>query len=320
MSMKARLIVGMSLFVVAGFNLYGGLDGSLMLSLSADRTEFRAAAEAVFYSSGDQIDYNASLTGSVNVEQTTPAVNYEFPVDRRGSYGDILEGPTEFGACYYSSMQVTGDPWGPFNSETRTWNAGPACYTTQPPPHGDPPPEFINPGSPIILSLGGSYSLSGANDPVVFDIDGDGLPDSMGWTARGSNDVFLALDRNDDGRINNGRELFGDATILRNGSEAGNGFEALKDLDDNGDGRLDPQDPVWGSLLVWRDENHDGISGSSEVDHLTQTAVRGIGLDYDWSGRIDRHGNEFRYRAQLDVEPGSRVHRQVYDVYFVVLR
>jgi len=319
--MKARLIAGMSLIAVAGFNLYGQtLDGSLILSLSADRTEFRATADAVFYSSGTNIDYNASLTGSLNVEQTVPAVNYVTPIDRHGSFADVLEGPTEFGACYYSSMQVTADPWGPFNSQERSWNAGPACYTTHPPPHGDPPPEFINPGSPIILSLGGSYSLSGANDPVVFDIDGDGQPDSMGWTARGSNDVFLALDRNEDGRINSGRELFGDATILRNGSEARNGFEAMKDFDDNRDGRLDRHDPVWSRLLVWRDENHDGVSTPSEVGNLTQTGVTGIGLAYEWNGRTDRHGNEFRFEARLDVDPGSRVHRKVYDIYFVVLR
>lgn len=319
--MKARLIAGMSLIAVAGFNLYGGdLDGSLDLALSADRTEFRAAARAVFYSSGTDIDWNASLTGSVTVEQTTPAVNYEFPVNTYGSYGDILEGPTEFGACYYSSMQVTGDPWGPFNSVTKSWNAGPACFTTLPPSHGDPPPEFINPGSPIILSLGGAYSLAGANDPVVFDIDGDGLPNSMGWTARGGNDVFLALDRNDDGRINSGRELFGDATILRNGSEASNGFEAMKDFDDNRDGRLDRNDPVWSRLLVWRDENHDGVSAASEIGVLTQTGVTGIGLAYEENGRTDRHGNEFRFEARLDAEPGSHVHRKVYDIYFVVLR
>lgn len=195
-----------------------------------------------------------------------------------------------------------------------------ASHTTPLPqrPRTDPPIEVHNPfNSPIVISLHGGYSLSGADDPVLFDIDADGVKSRTGWIARGSEDAFLALDRDGDGRIGDGRELFGDATLLRNGTSAGNGFEALKELDDNGDGRIDSSDRVWTDLLLWHDADHDGVSTASELVALSTTTVAALHLDYHWTGRRDRHGNELRYQASLDLVPHGR--RAVYDIFFIGL-
>jgi hypothetical protein len=72
--------------------------------------------------------------------------------------------------------------------------------------------------SPIIINFTGAYALSGLDDPVAFDIDADGRKERIGWTERASDEAFLVLDRNRDGKINDGRELFGDAVILRDGA------------------------------------------------------------------------------------------------------
>ena len=186
-------------------------------------------------------------------------------------------------------------------------------------PRTDPPPEDIPDQpcereggcSPIVISLAGAYSLSGADDPVLFDIDGDGVKNRIGWTARASDDAFLAIDRNGDGMIRDGTELFGNAV-------ASNGFEALKELDANADGRVDSSDSAWPKLLVWRDADHDGISSASELTPIETTRIRSIGADYRWTGRRDRHGNEFRYAASLEVDSDrGRVQRPVYDIFFV---
>ena len=114
---------------------------------------------------------------------------------------------------------------------------------------------------PLALDLDGNgirtvaaYQFSGS----LFDHDGDGIRTASGWV--GKEDGLLVYDRNGDGIINNGSELFGDATRLKNGGTAAHGFAALADLDDNGDGKIDAADQAFPSLRVWRDLNQDGIS------------------------------------------------------------
>ncbi|HEX2123397.1 MAG TPA: hypothetical protein VHL59_17330 [Thermoanaerobaculia bacterium] len=165
--------------------------------------------------------------------------------------------------------------------------------------------------SPIVINFTGGYALAGADDPVLFDIDADGVKNRIGWTARGSDEAFLALDVDGNGRIDDGRELFGNAI-------AANGFEALRALDDNGDGAIDARDRIWPRLLLWRDADHDGLSTAAELTSVAATAIHSFDLGYAWTGRVDPHGNEFRYAAALSaISAGARVQRQLYDVFFV---
>ena len=88
--------------------------------------------------------------------------------------------------------------------------------------------------SPLLINLApGAWRLSGTDDPVGFDIDADGVLNTITWTARDSAIAFLAVDRNQSGTIDHGSELFGNRTMLRSGARARNGFEALKELDSN---------------------------------------------------------------------------------------
>lgn len=168
--------------------------------------------------------------------------------------------------------------------------------------------------SPIIVNLGsGPYTLSGSEDPVEFDIDGDGAPNRITWTARGSAMAFLALDRNGNRRIDDGSELFGNWTPLRSGARAVNGFEALKELDSSADAVVDVLDAEWSALLLWTDVNHDGVSQPEELQHVAASRVRAIGTHSHWTGRRDAAGNFFGYQGSAYFDRGPR---PVYDVYF----
>lgn len=166
--------------------------------------------------------------------------------------------------------------------------------------------------SPILISMyDANFALTSAIDGVAFDIDADGQLDKISWTAPGSDEVFLAMDRNHNGRIDDGRELFGDSTQQAPSSDP-NGFLALAWYDrpqrlGNGDLQISAQDGVFQHLLVWQDANHDGISQSSELISLEDTNIVAIRLDYFVSGRQDRHGNQFRWTSGVEFDTGRRL-------------
>jgi hypothetical protein len=183
---------------------------------------------------------------------------------------------------------------------------------------------FLNIGedcSPIVINFeSGEYRLTGRNSPVLFDMPGNGHPQLMGWTAAGADEAFLWLDRNHNGKVTSGAELFGNFTPLKSGRMAINGFEALAEFDANRDGIIDEHDPIWSRLMLWRDLNHNALSESSEISPLDASDVTAIDLDDHWTGRHDQWGNAFRYKSLISIRnrSGHAVRRQpVYDIFFV---
>jgi hypothetical protein len=191
------------------------------------------------------------------------------------------------------------------------------CQTGLTPATPDGPPI----SSPVVINLGpGEYRLTGADDPVLFDIAATGHPLRIGWTAADADEAFLWYDRNHDGIVNDGSELFGTATVLANGKKATNGFEALAVFDSDGNGMIDRNDAVWPKLLLWQDKNHDGVSQSDEISAISASAVRSIVLQYHLTGRRDRWGNKFSHESSVVIERGvGSVLRPVYDIFFVVV-
>jgi hypothetical protein len=191
--------------------------------------------------------------------------------------------------------------------------------TPPPQPGGGstPPPTYDPCCSPIVMrKTPGAYRFSGLDRAVSFDINADGTNDLIGWTD--DPDVFfLSLDRNGNGSIDDGSELFGTATPLPDGTAA-NGFIALSQYDSNDDGRIDSHDAIWPSLLMWSDRNHNGRTDRGELARLSTGPVRAIDLDYHHTGKHDAYGNYLRYkgRATLDTPDGKQSH-PIYDVYFV---
>jgi len=169
--------------------------------------------------------------------------------------------------------------------------------------------------TPIVIAVGqdSNYQFTSAEDGVWFDMDGDGVLNLVAWTRPGDPVAFLALDLNGNGIIDNGTELFGNSTILPNGQSVGNGFDALAYYDANGDGIIDPLDPIWPSLRLWIDWNHDGVSQNWELYRLEDWGVTSISVEYRTINRRDAYGN--LYRLQASCKLGGRT-RFAYDVYF----
>jgi hypothetical protein len=174
--------------------------------------------------------------------------------------------------------------------------------------------------SPILIDLSGNgFNLTSYQAGVRFDINGDGVAEQLGWTSAAADDSWLALDRNANGIIDNGFELFGNFTT-QPASVNPNGFAALAVFDapqngGNDNGWIDREDAVFSNLRLWRDSNHDGVSQASELRGLSAAGVQRISLDYRESRRIDEWSNIFRYRAKVEDTRGQHVGRWAYDVF-----
>ena len=176
---------------------------------------------------------------------------------------------------------------------------------------------------PLLIDVDGNgVKLTSPEHGVIFDIDGDGQAEQIGWTHKNSNDVWLALDRNGNGRIDDGTELFGNNTPVRAGQTTDNGFEALNFLhsESRGIAALDQSvagsDTAWDRLLLWRDGNHNGISEPDELTRVVDSPLASIDLRYEVISRV-RKANEIRERSTVLWDGATR---QIVDVWLTILR
>lgn len=116
---------------------------------------------------------------------------------------------------------------------------------------------------PLVINLTSSPATV-SDQTFFFDLDADGTEEEISQLSAGSG--YLALDKNGDGVINNGSELFG--------VKSGNGFADLMAYDSDGNGWIDEADPIFSKLKIWSmDEN-----GNSTLVDLKEAGVGAIYL------------------------------------------
>lgn len=219
------------------------------------------------------------------------------------------------------------------------WNPlGDYCQPHPPPPCYLPAPEncfggtwdpvwcaCTIPSTPILVDVDGDgFDLTSAAEGTTFNLNVIGGKEKLAWTRPGSDDAWLALDRNGNGAIDDGTELFGDMTVQPDTveGEKKNGFRALAEYDKlanggNGNGLIDRNDSIFSSLLLWQDANHDGVSDSGELHTLSDLSVTALELDYRLSKKTDRNGNQFSFRAKVRSSKDQKLGRWAWDVYLV---
>lgn len=178
--------------------------------------------------------------------------------------------------------------------------------------------------SPIVLDLArDGFDFGGPENPIAFDLLGDNAPRLLQWVGLQQDDAFLALDRNKNGIVDDGTELFGNGTrLLSSGEQAPNGFVALAQFDQtehggNDNGFIDPQDDIWSQLLVWLDENADGLCFPEEMFPLAQIGYTALSILPKEKKHQDKFGNWLRFQADSYRQSNQQSHKhRMVDVFF----
>lgn len=229
-----------------------------------------------------------------------------------GSYGTAGGGGGNGGGCSLvqcgSSQYCPGSPCGSGGTQYCCTDSGgthPCCTN----------------GSPIIIDTADEgFHLTGVTEGVQFrNRVGDQLI-NISWTDARFHNAWLALDRNGNGTIDALSELFGNYTP-QPPSATPNGYAALAVFDElrnggNGNGIIDPGDAVYSALRLWVDRNHDGVSQSDELFTLPAAGIFSIELHYFEDKRVDRYGNQFRYRSWV-INKDMHSDPRCYDVFLL---
>jgi hypothetical protein len=138
-------------------------------------------------------------------------------------------------------------------------------------------------GDGITLTALGTAGQEGASG-VFFDYDGDGFGERTGWVS--PNDGILVYDRNRNGSVDGASEIFG--------SPDQDGYAVLETLDSNGDGVIDAADRAFADLRVWRDLNGNGVADAGELQTLGEAGLASLNLTRtDVSGTNNGHSRGF---------------------------
>lgn len=290
------------------------IDAAIATHVSSTTGQARGVGGADLKNFQGEICSNYTLNATGYLYEVTT----EIARDPAQGFGSVLVNPSagaRVGYCYFTAIEATagtvGSPLTPPGSQA-CWT-GPPAPPRNPIPVADCEPGWLGCGTPIVLDTAGDgYHLTDFTGGVEFDIDGDGFRERLSWTAATSDDAFLWLDSNDNGRVDGGAELFGDVGGYPNGFEKLKRFDAVE-RGGNADGRISSLDLIWSALRLWTDSSHDGVSDPSELTPLSLAGYYYIDLSYNVVGTHDQLGNLFRYKGHARSIRGKE---RVYDIVF----
>ncbi|MBJ7576779.1 choice-of-anchor K domain-containing protein [Devosia sp. MC532] len=140
---------------------------------------------------------------------------------------------------------------------------------------------YSDANDPIILDLDGNgVGFSSLSHGVVFDLNGDGAKDKLAWS--NTSDGILVYDGNENGIADDGTELF---TPWFQGGSFVSGADALASLDSNGDGIISPEDEAFSKLRIWQDDNGDGFTDAGELKTLVEHGITSIDASTSSTGQ-----------------------------------
>jgi hypothetical protein len=230
--------------------------------------------------------------------------------DKRASFGKhwMIWAPNTYDLFAYSRAET--DLIQPPIPDCSVWNDGGDYYIWNETEQRCVPQTG---GSPILIDTArDGFKLTSAEDGVLFDLNGDGIPEQIAWTREGSDDSWLVMDRNGNGKIDSGAEMFGNHTLAMPGIKALNGFEALKFLEPGIHLQVNGANAAFAQLQLWNDTNHNGFSEPDELTPATNT-IAAIGTSYQEKRKRDANGNEFRQKGALTWLDGAQ--GVIYDVW-----
>ena len=138
------------------------------------------------------------------------------------------------------------------------------------------------------------FQTTGVYQSVLFDIDGDGVKEQTSFVSGG--DAFLAYDKNGNGVIDNGKELFGDS----NGYE--HGFSELSSYDDNHDGKIDISDRIYSDLQLFSLDD----KGQQQLNSLGSSHIKSINLSYTDHKEVLNQYDSIAQIAQFEYDNGKK--------------
>lgn len=210
---------------------------------------------------------------------------------------------------------------------------GPTDYCTYP-DTGCPEGEVAEgsccqiPGCPIAIDVAGDgLRLTAPLYGTQFPIGPTELVYQVAWTEALSDDAWLVLDRNNNGTIDNGTELFGNFAQQPPQEDpwARHGFLALAEYDKpesggNADGVVDSADAIFRDLRLWNDVNHDGRTDPGELRGLAESGITEVSLNFSTRRQTDENGKVLRYWSRVRGGRDQSSRTWAVDVYLNVAR
>jgi len=172
----------------------------------------------------------------------------------------------------------------------------------------DPNEDLPETYDPIVIDFNkNGVTSTRLDNTVYFDHDNNGFAEATAWIEK--DDGLLAMDKNNNGKIDNGNELFGNHTISNTAygytdKKATNGYEALKAYDLNGDNVIDEKDEIFNKLKIWKDTNSNGITDEGELSSLADNNIKSIDLNYK-EITIDENSNTVKQSSKVTLKDGS---------------